>query len=61
MPKGNREAVRENGKIFEKFNQKNQLSKRGAWNPRQNNQGIQLDQFEKLLGMYNNDIDDDDI
>lgn len=34
---------------------------RGAWMPRQNNAGIQLDQFEQLLGMHNNDLNDEDI
>lgn len=33
---------------------------RGAWMPRQNNAGIQLDQFEEFLGMYNNDQKDEE-
>ena len=37
VPHGNREAVKLHSDIFEKFNEKNQLSRRDAWVPHQNN------------------------
>lgn len=50
VPRRNREAVKFHGEIFEKFNEKNQLSRRGEWGPRQNKRSKQNDQFEEFLG-----------
>lgn len=35
VPRGNREAVKLYSDIFEKFNEKNQLLRRGVWERRQ--------------------------
>lgn len=50
VPRGNREAVKLHGDIFEKFNEKNQLSKRGAWDPQHNQSSTKCQQFEQLIG-----------
>jgi len=57
VPRGNREAVKLHGDIFEKFNENNQLSRRGAWVPRPNNNSRH---FEELMDISHNIKDADE-